>query len=77
MSRRSKVRTRLKASLFSRQKQLLSFKVLKGISLVGTYAHPRDILGDIPGICHGYSCAAWEPGLMAGVDLAWWIHHQH
>ena len=55
MSRRSKVRTRLKASLFSRQKQLLSFKVLKGISLVGTYAHPRDIHGSKIGIYLGIS----------------------
>ena len=55
MSRRCKVRTRLKASLFSRQKQLLSFKVLKGISLVGTNAHPRDIHGSKIGIYLGIS----------------------
>ena len=55
MSRRSNGRTRLKASLFSRQKQVLSFKVLKGISLVGTCAHPRDIHGSKIGIYLGIS----------------------
>ena len=55
MSRRSKVRTRLKASLFSTQKQLLSLKVIKGISLVGRYAHPRDIHGSKIGIYLGIS----------------------
>ena len=64
----SKVQTRLKPSLFSRQKQLLSLQVLKGISLVRTYALSGlsmgsksgfHILGDIPGICRGYPRAAW------------------
>ena len=55
MSPSSKVQTRLKPSLFSRQKQLLSLQVLKGISLVRTYAHLRVIYGIKIGIYLGIS----------------------